>query len=56
MACCLQVDIFDQTGKEMVRMSHELMGAIPSRCAIHPHRAVLAAATGSGRMHIYQNV
>lgn len=30
------------------------MTAIPSRNAVHPHLPVLAAATNSGRIHIYR--
>jgi hypothetical protein len=32
----------------------ELMTAIPSRNCVHPTLPVLAAGTGSGRIHIYQ--
>lgn len=52
---CLQVDIFDATiGGVVVQLTHELMTAIPSRCCVHPQLSVLAAATGSGRVHVYR--
>jgi len=32
----------------------EAMTAIPSRCTVHPTRNVLAAATNSGRVHMWR--
>ena len=37
-----------------LQLSSPFMTAIPSRNAVHPHLPVLAAATNSGRIHIYR--
>ncbi len=43
------------TGRHLARLSHaELMTAIPSRHAAHPQRAAIAAATASGRVHVWE--
>lgn len=36
------------------RLSSELLTAIPPRVAPHPWLPVLAAATGSGRVHVFR--
>lgn len=36
------------------QLSAEVMTAIPSRNTFHPNLPVLAAATNSGRLHIYR--
>ncbi len=58
------IDIFDastglqvRSGSRVLQMASlqsELMTAIPSRLAAHPHAPVLAAATNSGRAHIWR--
>lgn len=49
------VDIFDATtGALAAQLSSGAMTAIPSRNAVHPVLPVLAAATNSGRIHIYR--
>lgn len=53
----LQVDLYDaSSGGEVGQLSHELMTAIPSRCCLHPQLDVVAAATGSGRVHCFRNI
>lgn len=49
------VDVFDpSTGTATAQLCEpELMTAIPSRNAFHPTRPALAAATASGRIHVY---
>lgn len=49
-----QVDIFDDKGSQAAALSSELMTAIPSRCCVHASLPLLAAATASGRMHVYR--
>ncbi|KAI7843657.1 hypothetical protein COHA_002559 [Chlorella ohadii] len=49
------VDIFDAgSGALAGQLSSPFMTAIPSRNAVHPRLPVLAAATNSGRIHIYR--
>lgn len=55
------IDIFSQLVVVVVFVvqvlnnhSSDYMTAIPSRLAAHPHHAVLAAATSSGRVHIWR--
>jgi len=50
-----QVDVFDDKGELLTQLSHELMTAIPPRVTVHPCLPVLAAGTGSGRMHVYRH-
>ena len=50
-----QVDVFDDKGDQLTQLSHELMTAIPPRVTVHPSLPVLAAGTGSGRMHVYRH-
>ena len=49
------MDVFDDKGEQLTQLSHELMTAIPPRVTVHPCLPVLAAGTGSGRMHIYRH-
>ena len=51
-----QVDVFDDKGDQLTQLSHELMTAIPPRVTVHQYLPVLAAGTGSGRMHIYRHL
>ena len=51
----MQVDVFDDKGEQLTQLSHELMTAIPPRVTVHPYLPVLAAGTGSGRMHVYRH-
>ena len=54
MVVVLQVYDANQGGL-VARHSHpELMTAIPSRNDIHPTLPLLAAGTGSGRIHVYR--
>lgn len=52
------VDVFATSGpspgKQLAALSHPAMTAIPSRLAPHPLMPVLAAATASGRVHIWR--
>ncbi len=49
------VDVFDAgTGKRVKQLNSEFMTAIPSRNCLHPQLPILAAATASGRVHLYQ--
>jgi hypothetical protein len=44
-----------QTGKHLKRLSNaELMTAVPSRHACHPVLPAVAAATASGRVHVWE--
>lgn len=43
-----------QTGDKLAVLSNDHMTAIPSRLCVHPEHNVLAAATGSGRVHLWQ--
>ncbi|KAK9799849.1 hypothetical protein WJX73_009741 [Symbiochloris irregularis] len=59
--CCLvgnmgrTVDVFDaSTGAKAAALSSESMTAIVSRVTAHISTPALAAATGSGRVHIYR--
>lgn len=51
---CVQVDVFDDKGAQAAALSSELMTAIPSRCTVHASLPLLAAATASGRVHVYR--
>jgi WD repeat-containing protein 76 len=53
-AKCSQVDIFDEKGGQAGAHSSDLMTAIPSRCTVHTSLPLLAAATASGRVHVYR--
>lgn len=51
------VALFDSSsGKQLALLQAEALTAIPSRMALHPSRQVkvLAAATSSGRVHIWR--
>jgi hypothetical protein len=49
------VDLFDAAdGSLAAQLSSERMTAIASRNAAHPALPVLAAATNSGRLHVYR--
>ncbi|KAF5836066.1 WD40-repeat-containing domain protein [Dunaliella salina] len=50
------VDIFDaSSGAKLATHSRpDAMTAIPSRIAVHPSRHVMAAATASGRVHMWR--
>lgn len=41
--------------ERIAAFSHELLTAIPARNAIHPFQPLVAACTGSGRVHICQS-
>ena len=48
-------DIYDPaSGSRLASLSSEHMTAIPSRNACHQGGTVVAAATNSGRVHIYR--
>ena len=47
------VDLLGVGGEERQLRDDERMTAIPSRNAVHPGAAMIAAATGSGRVHVY---
>lgn len=49
-----QVDLFGDDGKAASTLRSDLMTAIPSRCAVHPALPLLAAATASGRIHVFR--
>eukprot|EP00803_Ostreobium_quekettii_P010962 evm.model.scf_523.1 EVM.evm.TU.scf_523.1 scf_523:16647-23842(-) len=48
------VDMYDSAGKPSGQLSSEHMSAIPCRMCTHPQHPVLATATGSGRIHVFQ--
>lgn len=49
------MDVFDDKGGPAAgQLSSDLMTAIPSRCNVHGSLPLLAAATASGRVHIYR--
>lgn len=49
------VDVIDPvSGKLVVALKSDLMTAIPARNAVHPTLPILAAATASGRVHLWQ--
>ena len=41
-------------GAVMAKYLPELLSAIPSRCAAHPTLPAIAAATSSGRIHVFR--
>lgn len=51
--CCLSSPACPAPPTDL-QLSSPFMTAIPSRNAVHPHLPVLAAATNSGRIHIYR--
>lgn len=51
---CVQVDIFDDKGQQAGAHISDLMTAIPSRCCVHTSLPLLAAATASGRVHVFR--
>lgn len=49
------VDMYDaSTGRAVALLGSEFMTAIPSRLTAHPHLPVIAAATSSGRVHVFR--
>jgi len=51
----LAVQLYDAaSGRKVASLSAEHMTAIPSRNAAHPNGRVIAAATNSGRIHLFQ--
>ena len=49
------VDVIDAgTGALRCQLSSEHQTAIASRSAVHPELGALAAATASGRIHVYR--
>ena len=49
------VDLFSSTtGSKLGVLQSELMTAIPSRCCVHSGLGLLAAATSSGRVHVWR--
>lgn len=51
----MQVDILDVgSSKPLSSLSSESMTAIASRMCVHSSIPAVAAATGSGRVHIYR--
>lgn len=48
-----QVDVFDAEGKQCAALSSEFQTAISPRNIMHPRLPLLAAATASGRVHLY---
>ena len=48
-----QVDVFDAAGEQRAALSSEFQTAISPRNIMHPRLPLLAAATASGRVHLY---
>lgn len=48
-----QVDVFDAAGAQLAALSSEYQTAISPRNVVHPRLPLLAAATASGRVHLY---
>ncbi len=50
------IDVYSSAdGRQLAALRSDFMTAIGSRCAMHPERAVLAAATASGRANVWRN-
>lgn len=48
------VNVYDSEGNESGQLSSDLMTAIPSRFACHSQLPLMAAATASGRIHVFR--
>lgn len=48
------VDLLSLSGEERQLRDDERVTAIPARNAVHPGAAMVAASTGSGRVHVYR--
>lgn len=43
------------TGEEICSVGHELLTAVPTLNAVHPHIPVVVSGTGSGRVHMWSS-
>ena len=49
------LDVYSaNSGALLAQLGSECMTAIPARCCLHPTLPALAAATGSGRVHLFR--